>query len=62
MEIIQLMVREKTSGEIAQKLGISTRTVETHRHNIQKKIGVKSVVGIVVFAIKNGYVGEEVEG
>lgn len=55
IEIIKLIAQEKTSNEISNKLGITLRTVESHRHHIQKKIGVNSIAGIVVYAMKNGY-------
>jgi DNA-binding NarL/FixJ family response regulator len=52
IEIIKLIVQEHSSGEIAKKLFISTGTVETHRHNIFKKLDVKNSIGLVKFAIK----------
>ena len=52
LEIIKLLVKEKSSSEIASELFISLGTVETHRHNIFKKIGVKNIVGVVKFALK----------
>jgi two-component system nitrate/nitrite response regulator NarL len=55
-EILVLIGREKTSKQISDTLFISTRTVEKHRQNIAKKIGTNSVVGIAVYATKNGYV------
>ncbi|MCL4106698.1 UNVERIFIED_CONTAM: hypothetical protein GTU68_048142 [Idotea baltica] len=47
------MLQEKSSAEIAQELFISPGTVETHRHNIYKKLEVKSVVGLVKFGMKH---------
>ena len=58
IEIVKLMVQEKSSAEIAKELFISLGTVETHRHNIFKKIGVKNVVGVVKFALKYNLVDE----
>ena len=46
-EIVQLILDEMTTGDIAKDLNISERTVETHRKNIYRKIGSKSVVGLV---------------
>jgi DNA-binding NarL/FixJ family response regulator len=51
-EIIQLICRELSTEEIADKLSISARTVEGHRQNIILKIGCRNVAGLVVFAIK----------
>jgi len=52
LEIIKLMAQEKTSGEISKLLFISLGTVETHRHNIFKKLSVKNIVGVIKFALK----------
>lgn len=52
LEIIQLIVQELSSAEIAKKLFISLGTVETHRHNIFKKLDVKNSIGVVKFALK----------
>jgi DNA-binding NarL/FixJ family response regulator len=42
--------------EIAKKLGISSRTVETFKEDILRKMRVRNVAGIVLYAIKNGLV------
>jgi len=46
-EILELIVAEYTTKEIAKKLFLSEGTVETHRLNIIKKLGVKNTAGIV---------------
>lgn len=46
-EVLQLIVEEYTSGEIAKKLFLSEGTIETHRLNILKKLGVRNTAGIV---------------
>ncbi|PSK91428.1 response regulator transcription factor [Taibaiella chishuiensis] len=53
-EVMNLICREYTNGEIADKLCISPRTVEGHRNNLLLKTGSKNTAGLVVFAIKNG--------
>jgi DNA-binding NarL/FixJ family response regulator len=53
-EIIQLICKEFTNKEIADKLFVSTRTVEGYRLKIIEKMNVKNTVGFVVYAIKNG--------
>jgi DNA-binding NarL/FixJ family response regulator len=53
-EIIDLICKELSAKEIADKLFISFRTVEWHRLNILEKMHVKNTVGLVVYAIKNG--------
>lgn len=52
-EITQLICQELTTQEIADKLFISKRTVDTHRQNILDKIGAKNIAGIVLYAIAN---------
>ena len=56
IEIIQLLADGLTNKEIADKLFISHRTVDTHRTNIMKKVDVNNVAGLISFAIKNGLV------
>jgi len=53
IEVIKLICEEHTNQEIAEKLFLSKRTVETHRQRILEKIGAKNTVGLVVFAIIN---------
>ncbi len=56
IEIIKLLADGFTNKEIGDKLFISHRTVDTHRTNIMKKVGVNNVAGLISFAIKNGLV------
>ncbi len=51
-EIVRLIAQENSSAEIAEKLFISQRTVETHRKHIIKKVGIKNVAGLVKYAIE----------
>jgi len=53
-EICTLLAYGHTNGEIAQKLSISERTVETHRTNLNSKLGLKSRAELVRFAIEHG--------
>jgi DNA-binding NarL/FixJ family response regulator len=55
VQIIRLICEGKSSKEIADKLFLSSRTVETHRLRIMKKMNVNSVAEMVKFAIKNGF-------
>ncbi|MBS1538529.1 MAG: response regulator transcription factor [Bacteroidetes bacterium] len=52
-EILGMVVKGLTSTEIADKLSISPRTVETHRFNLITKFGVKNTAGLVRFAVLN---------
>ena len=51
-EIITLIAEGFTNQQIADKLFISSHTVNTHRKNIMAKLGVKNTAGIVMYAIK----------
>lgn len=53
LEVLELICRQFTTVEIGGKLFISPRTVEGHRNNLLQKTGMKNVVGLVVYAIKN---------
>ncbi len=56
MEVLTLICQEYTSKEIAEKLFISARTVEGHRRSLQDKTGARNLVGLVLYAVKNGIV------
>ena len=56
IEIIQQIAKELSNQEIANKLYISIRTVETHRRNIMYKLRIKSKVGLIKYAIENGLI------
>jgi len=60
-EILNLICKELTSQEIAQKLFISDSTVNGHRNNLLLKIGCKNTAGLVLFAIKNDLVDSPVK-
>jgi two-component system NarL family response regulator len=53
-EVLQLVAEGLTSSEIAQRLMLSTRTVDTHRRNIMRKLGLHSVAELTKFAITEG--------
>jgi len=53
LEIIRLIAQELSTSEIAERLFISAGTVETHRHNILRKLGVKNAIGIIKYAVKH---------
>jgi len=57
-EVLQLVVKGLSTKEIASKLDISTRTVETHRANLMRKLNLKSVALLTQFAIREGLVRE----
>jgi DNA-binding NarL/FixJ family response regulator len=55
-EILQLLAENKSNKEIAARLVISVRTVETHRRSIMQKLNANSIVELVHYAIRNGIV------
>ena len=56
IDILKLVCQELNSQEIADKLFISKHTAETHRRNLLSKIDCKNSVGLVKFAMDNGYI------
>ncbi len=60
-EILNLVAREYSNEEIAEKLFISERTVETHRRNILIKTDTRSIIGLIKYAIKHGLINNENE-
>ena len=56
VEIVALIASGLSSKEIATKLFISVKTVETHRANIMDKLGVKNLPELVRYAIRTGIV------
>jgi len=56
LEIVKLWGESNTNKEIADKLFISVRTVESHKNHIMQKLGLKTAVDLVKFAIKNNII------
>ena len=52
-EVLELIVQQHTNQEVADKLHISTRTVDAHRRNLLQKTGAKNTAGLVTYAIKH---------
>lgn len=52
-EIAQLLAEGKPNGCVATILGISVKTVETHRAHIMAKLGLESVIELVHYAVRN---------
>jgi two-component system, NarL family, response regulator NreC len=53
-EVLQLVAEGQTSAQIATRLFISPRTVETHRANLMRKLGLSTQVDLVRYALKRG--------
>ncbi|WP_191488906.1 response regulator transcription factor [Pseudomonas sp. FEN] len=52
LEILRLIVRGKSTREIAHGLGLSIKTVETHRSQVMKRLQIFDVAGLVLFAVR----------
>ena len=55
-EVLSLVCMEYTAQEIAQKMDISSRTVEAIKDRLMERFGVKNSVGLVFFAMKNSLI------
>lgn len=55
-EILQMIAEGKSTKEIAFSLGVSVKTVETHRAAIMERLGIRDVAGLVVQAIRAGLI------
>ncbi len=53
-EILQWIAEGYTSPQIAQRLSISHRTVDTHRTRIMQKLNIHNIAGLVKYALRNG--------
>jgi len=53
-EALQLIAEGKSTKETAAALGVSVKTVETHRHNIMEKLNLQSVAELTKYAIREG--------
>ncbi|MFA5059715.1 MAG: response regulator transcription factor [Candidatus Omnitrophota bacterium] len=53
-QVLELIAKEFPNKNIAQKLKISLRTVETHRANLTRKLNIKSTAGLVKYAVSKG--------
>ncbi|MDO9559750.1 MAG: response regulator transcription factor [Syntrophales bacterium] len=53
-EVLQLVVEGQTSAEIAKKLFLSVKTIETYRSRLMQKLGIKNIPSLIKFAIQHG--------
>jgi RNA polymerase sigma factor (sigma-70 family) len=57
-EVLRLIAGGRTNKEIAAELGISPRTVESHRESLTRKLRIRSIAGLTRFAIETGIAPE----
>jgi len=55
-EVLVLIADGRSNKEIAARLGVGVRTVETHRERIMRKLNIRTIAGLTKFAIANGMV------
>jgi DNA-binding NarL/FixJ family response regulator len=58
-EVLQLVAEGNTSKDIAERLGLSFKTVEAHRAQIMERLGLHDLAGLVRFAVRIGLVSPE---
>ena len=58
-EVLQLLAEGKSTKQIAFGLGVSVKTIETHRQNMMRKLGVYSVAELTKYAVREGLTGLE---
>lgn len=58
-EVLQLIAEGHSSKEIARRLDLSVKTVETHRSQLMKQLDIHEVAGLVRFAMRNGLVSPD---
>ena len=54
-EVMNLIARGLRTREIALRLSLSHKTVEKHRTNLMRKLGLRTVAAVVAYAISHGY-------
>jgi DNA-binding NarL/FixJ family response regulator len=52
-EVLQLLAEGKSNKEISGALSLSVKTVETHRANIMRKLGLRNIADLVLYAVRN---------
>ena len=55
-QILKLMAKGHSMKQIALALGISVKTVETHRSALTARIGIRDIAGLVRYAVKIGLI------
>jgi DNA-binding NarL/FixJ family response regulator len=54
-EVMKLIAQGLRNREIAEKLSLSHKTVEKHRTNLMRKLGLRTAAAVAAYAISNGY-------
>jgi DNA-binding NarL/FixJ family response regulator len=54
-EVMKLIAQGLRTRDMAERLSVSHKTVEKHRANLMRKLGVRTAAAVVAYAISNGY-------
>jgi DNA-binding NarL/FixJ family response regulator len=61
-EVLQLVVEGKSSAEMSRILGISPKTIDTHRSRLMKKLGIRNIGDLIKFGLSHGFTPPEEPG
>ena len=59
IDVLRLVVAGLLNKQIAQRLDVALTTVISHRRNLVRKLGIRSVAGLTIYAVTKGYVDAE---
>lgn len=59
-EVLRLLTRGLINKQIADQLGVSLTTVISHRRNLSRKLGIRSLSALTIYAVMNGYVDDTI--
>lgn len=59
-EVLRLLTRGLINKQIADCLGVSLTTVISHRRNLTRKLGIRSLSALTIYAVMNGYVDADI--
>jgi DNA-binding NarL/FixJ family response regulator len=62
LEVFRLVTEGDSTREIARRLRLSVKTVETHRGDIMKRLGIHDLVGLVRYAVRVGLLSSDGDG
>jgi DNA-binding NarL/FixJ family response regulator len=60
-EVLTLIASAYSTKEIARKLDLSIKTVEKHRSNLMRKLGLRSTAAVTLYAVRNNYVSADLD-
>ncbi len=58
-EVLQLVAQGHSSKDIARRLGLSVKTVDTHRSQVMKQLDIHDVAGLVRYAVRSGLISSD---